>query len=237
MYVAFLLFLGLAGVFFIGGIVANTSIPEFVAYIKGTKPGSQVEYGSSEGNVLFLLNSTMVSSFVRINYTLYGADLSVGQPVWLLARASVVGPISRSVWGISVQPENTFATPYVSVIELSTINGTFGQTFWSGSSLVEFNTAGALLTTISVAAQGEGGKPQYSTFKDFVPDITIGPSGSGQVKFFGAQTVSLTLFILFFASLDIAVKIYDHSYEDLYTSEDRTEGQHNQPDDDLYCPY
>jgi hypothetical protein len=229
----FLLSIGLV----IAAAYTNPSVTEFATTVRGVKPSLQTETETIWEPALSFLNSTPVSYLLQMNFTLSGNDLSVGQPVFLRINASAQEPITPYVASIAVEVENTFQsqTPYASIIELSALNKSLGERIWLGNGLFEFNTVGPLIVAVSVLTIDKTQKLSEADLgKTILPNLVIGPSGSGQVRFYEDQNLSLTLFILFFASMDIAVTLYDHSY--IEESKNRAKGKHDPAYGDRYCP-
>ena len=226
------------------GITESPIILQWFAERSGIKPIPQIETGSwNEFPLLYPYgNSTFVNDFVKVNYTVYGNDISVGQPVWLSVNATVQGPANLSA--IFVEPQNTFESPYggsVSV-NLNPSKDSVRQQIWSGSTLVEFNTAGPLIVIFSAVTSwqpvGHPEKWSTSTFteRNVIQDIIIGPSGSGQTAFYEKQNLSLTMFILFFAAFDIAVALSEHVYKDVKKAKDSANDKLNETNGRYYCP-
>lgn len=117
MYIATIAFLLLSFLFLILAAYTNPSIIDFVAKINGIKPNPQIEYGSFASFIPLMSNSTSVDYFVRMNFTLSGKDLSVGQPILMRVNASIQGPLSFHILGMSIELMNTFqsGTPYAPI--------------------------------------------------------------------------------------------------------------------------
>lgn len=100
-------------------------------------------------------------------------------------------------------------------------NDSAGYEKWVGNSLVEFaapSVFGATvdITTFPTPEYWNVTRPNFETtmhFHDQIETITIAAHGNAGQQWYEDQNLSLTLFILFFASVDIAVTLYDHCYE------------------------
>ncbi len=224
------------------GIYTNPSLVEFAQNLVGTKPSPQIQFGSWNNDVSFVMNSTFVAAcWVKTNYTIYGDDLSVGQPISVNVNVTTQATNWSNcpyIVSMSVEPQNTIKSPFIGDIGLSPRNNSIGQRFWSGTGLFEFNAAGPLIVSLYITALNNTGKFTTAILSNIiVPAIIIGPTGSAQIAFYANQNLSLTWFILFFASIDIALTLYDHSYEDVEATQAHTEPQHDRKDDECYCPY
>ena len=106
-----------------------------------------------------------------------------------------------------------------------------------GYGLFEFNTVGPVITTVTIYTLDKMDRlGTMNLGKSILSDLIIGPSESGQVLFYENQNFSLTLFILFFASVDICVTLYDHAYEDMEDPKNRAKDKDDQSYVDCYCP-
>jgi hypothetical protein len=227
-YLFSLLCFAFAGIAFAGGLATNPSVRGVASYMMGTKSPSQSESESDSFSTpgLFWLNSTIVSSYVQANLTLSGSDLSLGEPVTLEVNMSIAEPATKYVSGVSVEVENTFQSvvPYTSTIGLGGINESLGRRLWFGRGLFEFNTVGPLIVDTTIFAVDKADRLQtVGLGKNILSRIVIAPSGSGLMNFYQNENLSLTAFILFFASLDIGVTLYDHRYENAHDTKDCAE--------------
>jgi hypothetical protein len=92
---------------------------------------------------------------------------------------------------------------------------------WVGGGQVEFAAAGVFGATVDITAipapeYWNVTKLDFQTtmhFHNQTETITIAPHGNAGQQWYEDQNLSLTFFILFFASVDIAVTLYDHCYE------------------------
>jgi hypothetical protein len=232
-----------AGIFFIGGVATNPSVTTFASdvydYLTGTKTPPLTESDSFWASGVFLLNSTVVTSDVQANFTLSGSDLSLGEPVTLEVNVSIGQPATKYVSGVNVEVENTFqsAVPYTSSISLGGRNESLGRRLWLGRSLFEFNTVGPLTVDTTIFAVDKMNRLQtVGLGNNILSKIVIAPSGTALMNFYQSENLSLTAFILFFASLDVGVTLYDHRYENADDAEDCTEEKHSKAYGDRYCP-
>jgi hypothetical protein len=114
-----------------------------------------------------------------------------------------------------MQPGNVAESPYGATIigfNGPSINSG-GQTVWFGSGLVIFDVAGPLVATVTLTVYPASATKWASIdipFYTDIPEISIAPSGT-ETLFYENQGLSLTFFVLFFAALNIAVILYDHS--------------------------
>jgi hypothetical protein len=113
------------------------------------------------------------------------------------------------------------------------LDNSSGQT-WYGNVLVKLAAAGVFGATVDVTVMplpwywnATSGSIVQTTmsFHDQMETITVAPRGTAQQQSYQNQDLSLTLFILFFASVDIAVTLYDHSYDAVATKKDDADKQ------------
>ena len=214
MYLAAMCILVLAIVFGFLGVYTNPSIREWVGKAMGPTPRTQTEYGMEQ--FLYQINST-VTITVKIAYEVIGYDISVGNSVWLLSNVTVSGNPYFTVWGVYMQPANVIESP--SGATIIGFNGpsinSVGETVWFGSGLVIFDQGGSLVATVTLSVYPTSATKWTSIdipFYTVIPEISIAPSATDKL-FYGNQSSSLMFFVLFFAALNIAVIVYDHSYD------------------------
>jgi len=204
----------LAIVFGFLGVYTNPSIREWVGKAMGATPRTQTEYGMEQFH--YPINST-VTITVKIAYEVMGYDISAGNPVWLLSNVTVSGNPYLTVWGVYMQPANVIeSSDGATIIGFNgpSINSV-GGTVWFGSGLVIFDQAGSLVATVTLSVYPTSATKWTSIdipFYTVIPEISIAPSATGTL-FYGNQSLSLMFFVLFFAALNIAVIVYDHSYD------------------------
>ena len=213
MYFAAICIFVLAAAFGFLGVYTNPSIQRSVGNAMGVTPKSHAEYGMKQFQ--YPINSTVTVS-VKISYEVLGEDLSVGKSVWLLSNVTISGNPFFTVWGVYMQPGNVVESAYgATTISFNgpSINSR-GQTVWFGSSLVIFDVAGPLVATVTLSVFPNSATKWESIDMPFyteIPEISIAPSGIGIST--ESPWLSLTFFLLFFAALNIAVVVYDHSYD------------------------
>jgi len=195
------------------GVYANPSIQQSVRNAMGATPKPYAEYGMKQFQ--YSINST-VTITVKISYEVLGDDLSVGKSVWLLSNVTVSENPYFTVWAVSMQPGNVVESPYGATIigfNGPSINSD-GQAVWFGSSLVIFDVAGPLVATVTLTVYPTSATKWASIdipFYTDISEISIAPGGTGTAS--ENSWLSLTFFVLFFAALNTAVIIYDHSYD------------------------
>jgi hypothetical protein len=194
------------------GVYTNPSIQQLVGKAMGTTPKSQTEYGMKQFQ--YPINST-VTITVKIACEVLGNDLSVGKSVWLLSNVTVSGNPYFTVWDVYLQPANVVESPYgATIIGFNGPSVDSGeQTAWFGSGLVIFETAGPLVATVTLSLYPTSATKWTSIdipFYTDIPEISIAPSATDM--FHQDQSLSLTFFVLFFVTLNVAVIVHDHSY-------------------------
>jgi len=213
MYSAAICIFVLAVAFVFLGLYTNPSIQQSIGNAMGSTPTPHAEYGMKQFQ--YPINST-VTITVKISYEVLGEYLSVGKSVWLLSNVTVSGNPYFTVWGVYMQPGNVVESPYGATIigfNGPSINSG-GQTVWFGSGLVIFDVAGPLVATVTLSVYPTSATKWASIDMPFyteIPEISIAPSGTG--NFPENQWLSFTFFVLFLAALNIAVIVYDHSYD------------------------
>jgi hypothetical protein len=176
-----------------------------------------------------------------VSYTATGNDFSVGKPILLCANITiqVSNPPQLFFLSVYVKPDNAFVQvdqttgprPTPSVIYLfGPTNFTIGTIVeaknWIGCSVTEIDNAGPFgatvyITAIPTPSFWNQASPSFQAEKPFhteIATIVISPSGAMQQQFYENENVSLTIFILFFASVDIAVALHDQAYETIETN-------------------
>jgi len=105
---------------------------------------------------------------------------------------------------------------------------------WVGKSFVEFATSGIFGATLdiymlpSLEFRNQASQAAFQTWQYFHNDIVtiqIASSEVAQTQVLENENLSLTFFILFFASFDVAMTLYDHSYETVQRKSDETSKQ------------
>ena len=214
MYFGAICILILAIAFGFLGMYTNPSIQQWVGKAMGATPKSQTEYGMKQFQ--YFINST-VTIMVKIGYEVLGDDISVGKSVWLVSNVTISGNPYFTVWGVYMQPANVVESPYgATTISFNgpSINSG-GQTVWFGSGIVIFDLPGALVATVTLSVYPTSATKWTSIdipFYTDIPEISIAPTRT-EALFYEDQNLSLTFFVLFFAALNIAVIVYDHSYD------------------------
>ena len=194
------------------GAYTNPSIQQWFGGASGTAPKSQREYGTEQFQ--YPINST-VTLTVKISCEVLGDDISVGKSLWLLSNVTISGNPYFTVWNVYMQPANVVESPYGATI--MGFNGpsitSGGETAWFGSGLVIFDVAGPLAATVTLSVYPTSTTKWIAIdipFYAVVPEISVAPGGT-ETSFSSNQGLSLTFFVLVFATLNIAVIAYDHS--------------------------
>lgn len=105
---------------------------------------------------------------------------------------------------------------------------------WVGKSFVEFATSGIFGATLviymlpSLEFRNQASEASFQAWQYFHNDIVtiqIASSEVAQTQVLENENLSLTFFILFFASFDVAMTLYDHSYEPIQRKSDEANEQ------------
>jgi hypothetical protein len=201
-------------------------------------------YGFTQFEMPQIVNAAEPST-VFVSYEVVGVDPSEGSVADVFVEVDFPSNVQYKILDVRVRPDNAFMVIYSaspetallqkvpSVIFVLPHNDSRGHQVWWGLTLVEFGAAGPFGSTVDVTAipspeYSNATKQDYQTtmqFHDQMATITIGPRGIAQQRLYEDQNLSLTLFILFFASVDIAVTLYDHCYEVVTTNKNGTSQQ------------
>jgi hypothetical protein len=198
-------------------------------------PFYTTEYGYTHFEIPRFINME-VPDIVYANYTLGGIYFVEGQPLLLRIYLTVDLNVEYRILAIDVQPDNAFQMfilngrtypaifPTPSDIYLEPHNDSKGGQIWSGSSTIEFAAPGRFGATVNLFLVPSNPFLEYLNrmhivvqnnmhFHNETATISIEPSGQAEQFIYENQNLSLTFFILFFASLDIAVTLHEHSYK------------------------
>ena len=178
-----------------------------------TTTKSQTEYGVK--HIQYPINS-IATITVKINYELIGDEISVGKPVWLLTNVTISQTPGFTVWGVSMQPANVYASAYGGTVfgfNGPSVNSA-GQTVWYSSGLVVFNASGPFVATVTLTLSPTSATTWKSVdipFYTSIPEISIAPSESNAL-FAEEQGLSLTFFFLSFVILTAGFILYTVSW-------------------------
>jgi hypothetical protein len=201
-------------------------------------------YGFTQFEMPQIVN-TGEPNTVFVSFEVTGADLSEGSVVAVFVEVDFPSNVQYKILDVRVRPDNAFmviyypsstpqpSQPVPSIIFVLPHNDSEGHQVWWGVTLVELGAAGPSGATVDITAiptpeYWNATKPDFQTtmqFHDQIETITIGPRGIAQQQLYEDQNLSLTLFILFFASVDIAVTLYDHCYDVVTTNKNGTSQQ------------
>lgn len=236
MYGLFWVFTVFSFAFLILGASVNPTLRSLIT----RPPTLTTEYGFTQFEMPQIVNSEEPKTvFVSYNVTGY-EPISEGDTVQVVVTVDFPLNLQYTALHVDVRPDNAFmvifypasspepSRPTPSIIWTTPIVSSNSQgQMWYGNVLVELAAAGVFGATVDVTVipvpwdrNATSGPILQTTmpFHDQIETITIAPRGSAQQQLYENQDLSLTLFILFFASVDIAVAFYDHSYEIVATN-------------------
>jgi hypothetical protein len=213
-------------VFLVAGVYIN---PTVVSWFSSPSK-STTEYGFTQFDIPNIVDTGQPNTAL-VSYSVSGNEpISEGNPTLLLAQVWFPFNTQYQILAVYVRPDNAFiyypstsqlSQPSPSFIVTSLTNDSLGRKVWVGAGSVEFAAAGVFGATVDIIAiptpkywnATHLNYPATMQFHDQIETITIAPSGTARQQVYENQNLSLTLFILFFASVDIAVTLYDHCYE------------------------
>jgi hypothetical protein len=220
------------------GILINPDIQKLTLPSKQLQALTASKYYTAptnltSGNYNFWLLTTNATSY----------DFVIGNKLQLRLMLQLWGfkyPIDL----ITVEPDNCLlyfennqdgtsnSIPVTSRIILSQ----FGDTEWFGSQAIMPETSGVLTVkvTIKYFVNQDNTTLNTYTFAMDLPRITIGTGLEAQQETYENRNLSLTFVVMFFASLDIAVVLYDHSEK---KKESTTKEEHPNPDKGVLPDY
>jgi hypothetical protein len=230
---AFLIFSTFAGLFFVEGYFTNPDLPN--PYRKSLS--WKWESGEEDFALPKIIATDTLTNIVRVfcNVTTY--DFTVGTPSLLDVSVIVPKDINYVIDDIEVQPYDAteYFPPFVN-ISATRANGmflglysnlTFSEAF-SAKEAIEFQSLGQVNLNIIVfwspspfvwnMINWSTFSSEYATTLQF-PSITIESGQTIQQQASENRNLSLAYFVLFFASTDIAIALYDHSEDKDKTAE------------------
>lgn len=238
-------------------MITNPYLASAFSLLSGTEPKTKTEYGHTSFVLPLIVNSPYTDG-VDVFYNATGYDpLSANSPILISVAVNILENSKQyQILTVFVKPDNAFevpseqttsSTPIPSIIFTVPSNITMkvgaglvvvGQR-WSGKSFVEIATSGFFGATVdifmlpSMEFRSQTFFQPWGHFHDEIVTIPIAESGVSQQQVFENENLSLTFFILFFASFDVAVTLYDHSFETIQGKSNETSKQNSVNGD--YC--
>jgi hypothetical protein len=211
-----------SGIFLVSGVVYNPGYQELVS----PKPQLKTEIGVIQtfdlpSQISYSEPATFYFGGALCNITSTAFD--VGSQVLVSASVDLPTSMENKLSFIEVTIDNAVLydpfsepnnIPYPCTIYLSTISSNRG----TGSQVAVFEDSGTVSMTIAIyyeypLGSFESSQPTIAehTVNVVFPDLRIGTGQDVQQQRTENLNLSLMLFVLFFASLNISVALYDHS--------------------------
>ncbi len=223
-----LIFVATAIYCFISGLMVNPSVQEIFNPQPPSKSKSLLPQSFDIPDCIFPNKNHNIA--VECNVT--GTNFAVGEPINIYLRVNFDATISKHYNILFVEGEPVNGRDYfVNLISYESqtqqcyirMNNSTGTDFyqhWDGSNTAEFLASGQLtlkIRLVMLPTEELYADINWDTWNtDYVatlqyPDLEITSGQLIQQQSYADLTLSLTYFVLFFASVDIAVVLYDHS--------------------------
>lgn len=224
MFIVFIIFTVFAGILFAEGYLTNPYLPNPFRRI----PPLRAEYGEGRFDLPKVIPTSLTNTvFLSCNVSSY--DFAVGSPAAIYVEAIIPTDWSYEIAFVEAMPYATreyfppswnISNAHSSNIHLTmTSNETFTQT-WKGSTTAVFQAIGPISLGVRILIFPDTNLWEQVNWSTFNPEfvttlefqsITINSEQTTQQQTIENLNLSLAYFVLFFASSNIAVALYDHS--------------------------
>lgn len=225
-FTLFLVCVLVATIFLLLGYWTNPYLPKPFR----EQPSATTISGQEEFELPNVLTDTVSSNVIHVLCNVTSNNFVIDEPAYLYVEVSV-GSAIYNIVDVQVTPKNAIeyapfentssnGMPVVTHLYLCEHSGDRNYDRWTGYDYIQFQASGALEITLSFYMSLKQGLDdpinpiEYE--REFSKDITfesivIKSNESTQQKITENMNLSLTYIVLFFATLEIAITLYDHS--------------------------